>query len=66
MLPQGQILTVLPELKSFTFFSALALMTVLQRARAAGTNCGSLEVCMQGLLSVCIMFTEVVDGNAIE
>ena len=48
---------MLPAFKSFTFFSALALMTVLQRARAAGANCGSLEVCMQGLLSVCIMFT---------
>ncbi len=64
MLPSGQILTVLlPEFRSFTFFSALALMTVLQRTRAAGVNCGSLEVCMQGLLSVCIIVTCVEDGN---
>ena len=56
MLPKGLMLTVLlPEFRSFTFLSALALMTVLQRARAAGANCGSLEVCMQGLLSVCII-----------
>ena len=66
MLPQGQsqILTVLPELKSFTFLSALALMTMLQRARAAGANCGSLEFCRHGLLSVCIIVAEV--GTAIE
>ena len=57
------LLTVLPALKSFTFFSALALMTVLQRARPAGANCGSLEVCMQGLLSVCIIFTRVENGR---
>lgn len=54
---------LLPEFRSFTFFSALALMTVLQRTRAAGVNCGSLEVCMQGLLSVCIIVTCVEDGN---